>query len=304
MFCPKCGTPSKGKRFCTRCGLAQMLPRYQGTPRNAAAQTVVRTVSVAAHQTVTQKVAPVVLTTPQRNAAAAQTVRIKQSSVTVVPALARSRGKALDRSTHTIPAKTASQRRVSVLLAAAVMLLLAGGFGFQQYRQQPVAAQAVASLVAKPTVTPMASPTPVLAQRWTLIADQTSEVSAAENALAEPDQTAAVIASGGQLALELRAGSFFGNGPGADVQVHSAALAPVSYTVFVRNAAAAAWQRIDSNRHGFVQGIKGHDMGHHGLLQARQLLIRNDADTALPVDAVSVVYPDKVVETPDHHHTH
>lgn len=302
MFCPKCGTPSKGKRFCTRCGLEQILPRYQGRPRNVVAQAVVSAAPVAVNQAVTRKVAPAIITTPQRNGAAVQTVPFEQNRVQVAPAPPLAKGKAQDKSTHKILAKP--RRKVSVLLAAAVLLLLAGGFGFQQYQQQPAAAQVVAASIAEPTITPTPTPTPVLERHWSIVVAETRQVSAAENVLTEPDQAAAFIAPGGQLALEFHAGSFFGNGPGADVQLHSTTLAPVSYTVFVRNDATVAWQRIDINRSGFAQGAKGHDMGHHGVQQASQMLIRNDGKTDLPIDAISVLYPDQVVSAPSNHHTH
>ena len=305
MFCPKCGTPSKGKRFCTRCGLEQRLPRYQGAPRNACTQAVAFEAPVITNQAVTHKVAPAVITTPQRTAAAAQTMPFEQIRVEAAPALAPARGKALDKHTRKISVKTPTPpRKVSLLLAVAVVLLLAGGFGFQQYQHQSAGAQVVASPVTRPPNTPTPTPPPVLNQRWTIVADQTQQVSSAENVLAEPDQTVAVIAPGGQLALEFHAGSFFGNGPGPDVQLHSTTPAPVSYTIFVRNDATAAWQRIDINRSGFVQGTKGHDMGHHGVQQASQMLIRNDAKTDLPIDAISVLYPGQVVSAPSHHHAH
>ncbi len=278
----------------------------QPAARPQTAQDFARELRAVASKAATIKVAPATATTPQRNAVAAQTVPVGKATVWAesVPALAPAPAPALGHNARKVTAKPVKgQRKVSSLLAAALLLLLAGGFGFQQYKHQPAAAasaQVVASPVTEPTVVP--TPTPVLQQRWALLADQTSQVNAAENVLAEPDQTPAVIAPGGQLALELRADGFFGNGPGADVQLHSAAQTPVSYTVFVRNDAATEWQRIDINRRGFVQGVKGHDMGHHGLRQARQLLIRNESSTDLPLDAVSVVYQDKGAAEPGHHH--
>lgn len=274
--------------------------------RPQTAQAFARELRAVASKAATIKVAPAVTTTPQRKAAAARTA-LAAGRATVwtdaVPVLVASNPVAkVTRKTTAKPVK--GQRKVSSLLAVAALLLMVGGFGFQQYKHQPAAAQVMASPVIEPTVTPTPTPTPVMNQRWAIVADQTQQVSAAKNVLAEPDQTAAVIASGGQLALELRAGSFFGNGPGADVRLHSTMPAPVSYTVFVRNDATAAWQRIDVNRSGFAQGIKGHDMGHHGVQQARQLLIRNEAKTDLALDAICVLYPDQVISAPSQHQTH
>lgn len=305
MFCPKCGTPSKGKRFCTRCGLEQRLPRYQGTPITVTVPVGVTELPVAPKQAATCKVAPAVITTPQRNAAAAQTVPFyKIDGATAVAPMALptdARGTV----THKIADKPAKPRRkVSLLLVAAVLLLMLGGAGFQQYQHQSAVAQVVASPMVERARAPQPTPTLLLNQRWTIVADQTQQVRAAENALTEPDQQAAIIEPGGQLALELRAGSFFGDGPGADVKLHSTTPAPVSYTVFVRDDATAVWQRIDINRTGFPQGFKNHDMGHHGIQQARQLLIRNEAKTDLMLDAICALYPDQVFSTPSHPHVH
>jgi serine/threonine protein kinase len=274
----------------------------QPDARPQTAQAFARELRAVASKAATLKVAPAVVTTPQRKA---QTVPAGKPTVwaTALPApLANNTVAKVTRKTMAKPVK--GQRKISSLLAVAVLLLMVGGFGFQQYKHQPAAAQVMTSPVIEPTVTPTPAPTPVLDQRWAIVADQTQQVSEAENVLAEPDQTAAVIAPGGQLALELHGGSFFGNGPGVDVQLHSTTPAPVSYKVFVRNDAAAAWQRIDINRGGFAQGLKGHDMGHHGVQQARQLLIRNEAKTDLSLDAISVVYPDQVFSASSHHHIH
>jgi eukaryotic-like serine/threonine-protein kinase len=274
----------------------------QPDARPQTAQAFARELRAVASKAATIKVAPAAVTTPQRKA---RTVPAGKATVwtAAVPApLASNTVAKVTRKTTAKPAK--GPRKVSSLLVVAVLLLMVGGFGFQRYKHQPAAAQVVTSPVIEPTATPTPTPAPVLDQRWATVADQTQQVSSAENALAEPDQTVAVIAPGGQLALELRAGSFFGDGPGADMRLHSAMQTPVNYTVFVRNDASAAWRRIDINRSGFAQGIKGHDMGHHGVQQARQLLIRNEAKTDLSLDAISVLYPDQVVGAPSHHHTH
>lgn len=270
--------------------------------RPQTAQVFARELRAAASKAATLKVAPAAITTPQRKA---QTVPAGKATVWNNAVPTPLAGNTVVKIAPKNTAKTVKpQRRVSSLLVVAVLLLMVGGFGFQKYKHQPAAAQVVTSPVIEPTVTPTPTPTPVTNQRWAIVADQTQQVSAAENVLAEPDQTAAVIAPGGQLALELRAGNFFGDGPGADLRFHSTAQTPVNYTIFVRDDAAAAWQRIDINRSGFAQGVKGHDMGHHGVQQARQLLVRNNASTDLPLDAICALYLDQVVSAPGHHHTH
>jgi hypothetical protein len=104
----------------------------------------------------------------------------------------------------------------------------------------------------------------------------------------------AVISPGGQLALEYREGKFFGDGHGADLRVYGPKQGRVSYLIFVRNDPAVEWERIDINRRGFPRGEAGHDMGHHGIRQARQVMIRNNGNADLRIDAVSVAYKDEV----------
>ena len=127
---------------------------------------------------------------------------------------------------------------------------------------------------------------------WGLIADQTRDVADAANVLGTVNQKVAVIKPGGQLALEYREGQFFGDGNGADLRVYGPDQRPVSYLIFVRDDPSAQWQRIDTNRRGFPQYAAGHDLGHHGVKQARQVLIRNTGSTDLSIDAITVVYKD------------
>jgi hypothetical protein len=139
---------------------------------------------------------------------------------------------------------------------------------------------------------------------WELIPDQTDGVADAANALEVADQRMAVINPGGQLALEYRGGKFFGDGYGADLHVYSLEQGRVSYLIFVRNDPAEEWTRIDINRKGFPRGEAGHDMGHHGVRQARQVMIRNDGNAGLRIDAVSVKYKDEVQGNGVPHHRH
>ena len=139
---------------------------------------------------------------------------------------------------------------------------------------------------------------------WRLIPDQTSGVADALNALGAADRQTAVINPGGQLALEYRGGKFFGDGHGADLHVYGLEQGRVSYLIFVRNDPAEEWTRIDINRKGFPRGEAGHDMGHHGVRQARQVMIRNDGNADLRIDAVSVKYKDEVQGNGVTHHRH
>jgi hypothetical protein len=137
----------------------------------------------------------------------------------------------------------------------------------------------------------------------------------------------AVISPGGQLALEYREGKFFGDGNGADLRVYGPEQGRVSYLIFVRNDPALEWERIGINRRGFPRGEARHDMGrqgvrqerramtriienddkrndparewerieitprgYDGVRQARQVMIRNNGNAELRIDAVSVVY--------------
>lgn len=137
---------------------------------------------------------------------------------------------------------------------------------------------------------------------WEVILDQTSGTTDAVNALGAADQQMAVIKPGGQLALAYREGQFFGDGDGADLRVYGPEQERVSYLIFVRDDPAAAWQRIDINRKGFPQGVAEHDIGHHGVRQARQILIKNSGNADLSIDAVVAVY--KEVVSPDSHPPH
>jgi hypothetical protein len=102
-----------------------------------------------------------------------------------------------------------------------------------------------------------------------------------------------VVSPGGQLALEYREGKFFGDGHGADLRVYGPEQGRVSYLIFVRNDPAVKWERIGINRRGFPRGEAGHDMGHHGIRQARQVMIRNNGNADLRIDAASVGYKDE-----------
>jgi len=151
------------------------------------------------------------------------------------------------------------------------------------------------SATVSPSTSPAATESPTASNKpWGLIPDQISGVADAANALGAADRQMAVIKPGGQLALEYREGKFFGDGHGADLRVYGPERGRVSYLIFVRNDPAEDWKHIDINRTGFPRGLAVHDMGHHGIRQARQVMIRNNGNADLRIDAVSAVYKDGV----------
>jgi hypothetical protein len=296
MFCPKCGTPGKGKRFCTRCGLQLALVRYQGvavTRRIPVANPSAPTIRVESHL-VTQKFAAPTLPNEVARVTTVATIRLR-------PVVATS---------------------VKPVLIGALLLLMftASGFWWRKNQGNIVQAQTVALIENRQTDSGNATPTqvnghnppagdaqtepvqaPVSNYDWAIIEDQTRGVSKAEDSLLADEQMA-VIGPGGQLALDLRSGQFFGDGPQADLQIFGMAQERVSYTLFVRNDSAAAWQRVDVNRKTFPAGVAGHDMGHHGIRQAKQVLIYNDAQNELRIDAVTAKYQDIVSSSGGHQH--
>ena len=191
---------------------------------------------------------------------------------------------------------------VPLLVGLILLLLVAGGLGFWWITRKDNTAPPIANTTPAPA--PALSPEPTLppaSNLWEALSDLTSGTATAENALGEPDQKLAVIQPGGQLALTFLVGQFFGNGPGADLRVFGTEQDNISYTIFVRDDPAAAWQRVDINRRGFPQGAADHDIGHHDVSQARQVMIRNDGKTELEIDAVTAMYKDQAVSAPEHH---
>ncbi len=211
---------------------------------------------------------------------------------------------------------------VALFFGLLLLFLLGGGFGYWWYANKNNTKQTATTVTApmsdqRPTTSPSpgessnapgsgAEPNntpPSSGKPWELISDQTSSVSEGKNALGAPDRQVAVIVPGGQLALAYLDGQFFGDGAGADLRVFGPEQDQVSYIVLVRDDPAGAWRRIDINRRGFPQGGAGHDMGHHGVRQARQVLIKNAANTDLQLDAVTVTYKD-TVSGESHPHRH
>jgi hypothetical protein len=207
-------------------------------------------------------------------------------------------------------AKTGSSRRLVLLVFGALLSLVGCGAGLWWYAQnsanEKVAATRdfagsgqPATLDRNATASSSVAPgsligTPASNKLWELIPDQTTGVADAVNAMGSADRRMAVITPGGQLALEYRGGKFFGDGRGADLRVYCPIRGQVSYLIFVRNNPDEDWMRIDINRKGFPRGEAGHDMGHHGVRQARYVMIRNNGNADLRIDAVSAVYKDGV----------
>ncbi len=139
---------------------------------------------------------------------------------------------------------------------------------------------------------------------WEVITEETSGTIDAANALGAADAQMVVIKPGGQLVLAYREGRFFGDGDGVDVRVFGPQQERVSYTIFVRDDPAAAWKRVDINRKGFPQGVAGHDIGHHGVRRARQILLKNTGNADLSIDAMSAAVYKELVSPEEGPHSH
>ncbi|MGH9837325.1 MAG: protein kinase domain-containing protein [Blastocatellia bacterium] len=219
-----------------------------------------------------------------------------------------------------LPTETKKSNLVPLLIGLLLVLAAGGGLGFWLFsgKDKPPSTTAATPTPANnqpapidsraPAATPgprVETQSPSLSNNlWELIGDQTTETINAENALGEPDQKAAAVKPGGQIAIDFRAGQFFGDGAGADLRVYGPEGERVSYTVFVRDNPTEPWKHVDINRRGFPFGGAGHDIGHHGVRRARQVMIRNDGGADLHIDAVAAVYKDTVGGAPEHHHRH
>lgn len=158
--------------------------------------------------------------------------------------------------------------------------------------------------ISSPTPSSTTPPLPASSNLWEVIIGHTRDTTDAANALGAADGQMAVIKPGGQLALAYQEGQFFGNGEGNDLRVYGPQQEQVSYTIFVRDDPAASWEHIDINRKGFPQGVAGHDMGHHGVRRARQILIKNNGNADLSIDAIAAVYKEVVSPENRPHHRH
>ncbi|MBI4485367.1 MAG: zinc-ribbon domain-containing protein [Acidobacteria bacterium] len=137
---------------------------------------------------------------------------------------------------------------------------------------------------------------------WRVVETFTGAVQHPAAAAGVPDGQIAVIPPGETLALEWTAGEFY-NGEGPDVRVVGRQGARARYTIFARTDPAGPWVRFDINTRGFPAGAAAHDFGHHGITEAREVLIRNEGAGNLDVDAVVPLYtePQAHAEESDAH---
>jgi hypothetical protein len=168
-------------------------------------------------------------------------------------------------------------------------------------RQGLPIAMATSSPVSSPPVSP--APPLAVAKFWEVINDQTSKAANIESALGKPDGKMAIIEPGGQLALDYRAGQFFGDGDGVDLRIHGHKGDPGEYSIFLRDNSNKEWRLMDVNHRGFPRGVDGHDIHEHAYRLARQIMIRNIGPSELRIDAIEAVYKDTVnsMETPHRH---
>jgi hypothetical protein len=167
-------------------------------------------------------------------------------------------------------------------------------------RGQPID-MATPSQVSSPHVS--TAPPPAMAKFWEVITDQTSKAANIESALGKPDGQMAIIEPGGQLALNYRAGQFFGDGDGVDLRIHGHKGDPGEYSIFLRDNSNKEWRLMDVNQRGFPRGVDGHDIHEHAYRLARQIMIKNIGPSELRIDAIEAVYKDTVnsMETPHRH---
>jgi serine/threonine-protein kinase len=204
-------------------------------------------------------------------------------------------------------AKTGSSRRSVLLIFCALILLAGGGLWWYLHNggndqsaetkdsaesglRGPAAGGQPAASKRSATTSDSAESPLASDNLWSLIPNQTSGVTDAANALGVADQRTAVIKPGGQLALEYSEGRLFGNGYGSDLRLYGPERQRVSYIIFVRNDPAEDWKQIDLNRRGFPGRQAGHDIGHHGFRQGRQVMIRNNGNADMKIDSVLVLY--------------
>lgn len=216
-------------------------------------------------------------------------------------------------------------RRTFVVLMVGVLLLLLtlGVVGYRAFRGQSTATVGVdateevvtpsadrarrsqppaagTDLATTPATSPAHETAPLEAPPWALVAEDTRAATNADDALGLPDERAAAVAPGGALALGSATGEPFYNGPGVDVEVYGRGGTPARYTIYARDAADSRWVRFDVHSRGFSTTVAGHDMGHHGIQQARQIMIRNDGRADLYIDAVRPRYRTPAGHTEGH----
>lgn len=192
---------------------------------------------------------------------------------------------------------------LSGMLLAVVLSALTGYWWFSR-RQAPTPAVAVEAteqaLDARGEKGVVPREAASVEQLWTVVADATHDATDAAEAIGPVDQKVAVIAPGGTLVLAYRNGPFFYNGPGADIEIRGPGGERTKYTIFAREDAAAPWVRFDVNSLGFGNGVADHDMGHHGMERARQIMIKNEGGASLAIDAVTPLHTEREAHDDDH----
>lgn len=209
--------------------------------------------------------------------------------------------------TFAAPADTSPARRLGFIIGCFVIVAISGVAGYRWFSRStpeggPVAVEATEQSLDAPASTAgsqRAAPASTAGaaagsdatrgEASNVIADFTKETSDGANALGAPDGRTAIIAPGGSLALAWADGPFY-NDHGPDVRVDGPVGHRVSYVIFARNGSDEAWARFDINRKGFVDGTASHDFGHHGIVRAQQIMIRNEGTNPLYLDAVTALH--------------
>lgn len=193
--------------------------------------------------------------------------------------------------------------RMFVPLLLVTFLLSAGAALWFWWQSRQNRSLPQIKVTASPTVNPLDSAPPVaLASKlWEVIPDQTSKATNLESVLGEPDEQMAIIMPGGQIALDYRAGKFFGNGVGVDLRIYGHEGDQGEYSILWRDDPNENWQLLDKNSRGFPKGVDEHDIHHHNVHRARQILIMNTGAAELHIDAIVAVYKDRVSTTGETH---
>jgi serine/threonine protein kinase len=144
---------------------------------------------------------------------------------------------------------------------------------------------------AAPAAAPTPAPTPPEVHDWSVVVEGTSDVTNATAALGARDDSIAVIAPGGALAVRFIPGRGFSDADGADIRVYGPAGQPTFYRLFARDEPGDPWVRFDTNRRGFLNGAASHDMGHHRVRHAHEIMILNEGSEDLRIDAIEPLYP-------------